>query len=59
MIADTLMRGRAEGMREAIAQHFGPPSAALERRIAADERALSDLLDRLTGADGPSDLLAN
>jgi hypothetical protein len=46
-------------VRDAIAQCFGPPSVALQQRIAADERALSDLLDRLTGADGPSDLLAD
>ena len=62
LIADTLVRGRTEGMRDlvrgAIERRFGPPPAALDRRIAAAaERALSGMLDRLAVANRAEDLL--
>jgi len=62
LIADTLVCGRTEGMRDlvrgAIERRFGPPPTALDRRIAAaDERALSGMLDRLAVASRSEELL--
>ena len=62
LIADTLVRGRTEGMRDlvrgVIERRFGLPSPALERRIeGADERTLAGILDRLASAGRPEDLL--
>ena len=68
LIADTLVRGRTEGrtegmrdlVRGVVERHFGPPSAALERRIAgADERTLAGILDRLAAASRAEDLLGD
>ena len=64
LIADTLVRGRTEGMRDlvrgAVERRFGPPSAALERRIAgADEPTLSGILDRLAAASRSEELLGD
>ena len=56
--------GRTEGMRDlvrgAIDRRFGPPSAALKRRIGtSDECALAAMLDCLPGASRPDDLLGD
>ena len=55
---DTLDRGSAVFRVRNV--HIGSPSAALERRIAADdEPALASILDRLTSASRPEELLGD